>query len=147
MPEIPQTLHFAIDVVKKGPRDPSLLEYVIALAFQESYASGSYEGRAQAIANDLADNIPPAKVKKFREAILALRNQPDTAKEVMGRVDAAYGPILPGYGPHAKDVPGAVYFIIGNDKQFSAMDADVAAREDEHVYRLYPRDYWLLPPQ
>jgi len=23
------------------------------------------------------------------------------------------------------------------------MDADVQAREDEHVYKLYPRDYWL----
>ena len=71
MPEIPQTLHFAIDVVKKGPRDPALLEYVIALAFQDSNASAGYETRAQAIANDLADGIPPSKVKRFREGILA----------------------------------------------------------------------------
>jgi len=147
MPEIPQTLHFAIDVVKKGPRDPSMLEYVIALAFQESNAAQGYEARAQAIANDLADGIPPSKVKQFRESILTLRNQPDTAAEVMKRVDSAYGAILPGYGPRAKNVPGVVYFIIGNDKQFSATDADVAAREDEHVYRLYPRDFWLLNAQ
>jgi len=65
----------------------------------------------------------------------------------MKRVDSAYGAILPGYGPRAKNVPGVVYFIIGNDKQFSATDADVAAREDEHVYRLYPRDFWLLNAQ
>ncbi len=147
MPEIPQTLHFAIDVVKKGPRDPQLLEYVIALAFQDSNASRGYEARAQAIADSLADGIPPEKVKRFREGILALRKEPDAAREVMSRVDAQYGRILPGYGPHAKNVPGAVYFIIGNDKQFSAMDADVSAREDEHVYRLYPRDFWLLDSQ
>jgi hypothetical protein len=61
------------------------------------------------------------------------------------RVDKVYGEMLPGYGPKAKDVPGAVYYIIGNQKQFSAMDADVQAREDEHVYKLYPRDYWLIP--
>jgi Zn-dependent M16 (insulinase) family peptidase len=145
MPEIPQTLHFAIDVVKKGPRDPQLLEYVIALAFQESNASRGYEARAQAIADALADGITPEKVKRFREGILAIRKEPDAAQEVMSRVDAAYGRILPGYSPKAKNVPGAVYFIIGNDKQFSALDADVSAREDEHVYRLYPRDFWMVP--
>jgi Zn-dependent M16 (insulinase) family peptidase len=143
MPEIPQTLHFAIDVVKKGPRDPQLADYVIAMAFQESNAALSYEARAEAIANDLADGVPPEKVRAFREAILALRKDPNLADEVFGRVDAVYGKLLPGYGPKARNTPGAVYFVIGNDKQFTAMDADVQTREDEHVYKLYPRDYWL----
>ena len=72
MPEIPQTLHFAIDVVKKGPRDPQLADYMIAMAFQESDAALSYEARAEAMANDLADGLSPEKVREFREAILAL---------------------------------------------------------------------------
>ena len=46
--------------------------------------------------------------------------------------------------PKAKDNHDAVYYIIGNDKQFSALDADVQTREDEHMYKLYPRDYWLV---
>jgi Zn-dependent M16 (insulinase) family peptidase len=146
MPEIPQTLHFAIDVVKRGPRDPRLAEYVVAMAFQESYAALSYEARAAAIADDLAEGLPPEKVKTFREAILALRKAPNLADEVFGRVDAVYGKLLPGYGPKARNTPGAVYYIIGSDKQFAAMDADVQAREDEHVYKLYPRDYWLTTP-
>ena len=145
MPEIPQTLHFAIDVVKKGPRDPKLLEYVIAMAFQESNASGSYEARAEAMANDLADGVTPAKVRQFREAILALRQEPGVGDQIFQRVDKVYGKLLPGYGPKAKETPGAIYYVIGNDKQFRAMDADVQVREDEHVYKLYPRDYWLIP--
>jgi Zn-dependent M16 (insulinase) family peptidase len=145
MPEIPQTLHFAIDVVKKGPRDPKLVEYVTAMAFQESNASGSYEARAEAIANDLADSITPAKVRQFREAILRLRQEPGVADRIFQRVNKVYGRMLPGYAPKARDVPDAVYYIIGNDKQFSAMDADVQVREDERVYKLYPRDYWLIP--
>jgi len=149
MPEIPQTLHFAIDVIKKGPRDPKLVEYVIAMAFQESNASGSYEARAEAIANDLADGITPAKVRQFREAMLALRQEPGIADQILQRMDKVYGQQLPGYGPEAKETlgatPGAVYYIIGNDKQFRAMEADVQVREDEHVYKLYPRDYWLIP--
>jgi Zn-dependent M16 (insulinase) family peptidase len=149
MPEIPQTLHFAIDTVKKGTRDPKLIEYVTALAFQESNASSSYEARAEAIANDIADGITPEKVRRFRESILALRKEPGAAAEIMGRVDKIYGRVMPGYGPKAREVknetPNAVYYIIGNDKQFRAMDADVQTREDEHVYKLYPRDYWLIP--
>ena len=147
MPEIPQTLHFAIEVVKKGPRDPKLLEYVIAGAFQDSYAAASYESRAEAMANDLADGLTPDKVRKFREAILALRQEPGIADQIFERVDKVYGRILPGYSAKAKEVPDAVFYIIGNEKQFKAMDTDVQAREDEHAYKLYPRDYWLIPPQ
>ena len=144
MPEIPQTLHFAIDVIRKGPRDPQFGEYAIALAFQPTNASGSYESRAAAIADDLADGVTPAKVRKFREGLLALGREPNLTDELFRRMDAVYGKILPGYGVKAKDAPGSVYFIIGNDKQFKALDADVQAREDEHVYKLYPRDFWLV---
>ncbi len=144
MPEIPQTLHFAIDVVKKGPRDPKLLEYMIAMAFQESDAAAGYEARAEAMANNLADGVTPDKVRTFREAMLKLRAEPGIADQIFARVDKVYGKIMPGYGPKAKETPGAVYYIIGNDKQFRAMDTDVEVREDEHVYKLYPRDYWLI---
>ena len=146
MPEIPQTLHFAIDVIKKGPRDPQFGEYAIALAFQPTNAPDSYEDRAEAIASDLADGMTPAKVKKFRENLLALRREPGLTAELFRRMDPVYAKILPGYGS-GKASPGSVYFIIGNEKQFSAMDADVQAREDRHVYKLYPRDYWLTANQ
>jgi hypothetical protein len=135
---------FALDVVKNGPRDPALTEYTIAQAFGESYASNTYEERARSIADDLTDGVTPEKVKRFREAMLALRREPDLSKEIFGRVDAAYGRMLPEYGPKARDVPEAVYYMIGGDKQFGALDADVQAHEDEHVYKLYPRDYWLV---
>ena len=144
MPEIPQTLHFAIDVIRKGPRDPQFGEYAIALAFLPSNAADSYEDRAEAIAANLTDGVTPAKVRKFRENLLALRHEPTLADELFKRMDAVYAKILPGYGAPPKPSSGSVYFIIGSDKQFKAMDADVQAREDQHVYKLYPRDFWLM---
>ncbi|MES1258839.1 MAG: hypothetical protein ABUS51_10425, partial [Acidobacteriota bacterium] len=144
MPEIPQTLHFVIDLVKNGSRDPHLSEYVVALAFGDSYAANSYESRAEALATDLADGLTAAKVKRFRSNILMLRRDPRLPAELFKRLDGVYGKMLPGYGPKAKDIPGVVNYILGNDKQFSAMDADVQTREDERVYKLYPRDYWLV---
>jgi Zn-dependent M16 (insulinase) family peptidase len=144
MPEIPQTLHFAIDVIKNGVRDPHLAEYAIALAFQPTYAPDSYEKRAAAIAADLTDGVTPAVVKKFRQNLLTLRKDPALATELFQRMDAVYARILPGYG---KTESGPVYFIIGSDKQFKAMDTDVQTREDQHVYKLFPRDFWLVPSQ
>jgi Zn-dependent M16 (insulinase) family peptidase len=142
MPDVAQTLHFVIDTIHNGPRDHRLTEYVMAGAFSSNAAS-SYETRARAIADDIADGFTPEVIRNFRESILGLREDPDLAEELFDRVDQVYGPILPGYGPHAKDVPGAVYFLIGNEKQFQLLEADVQARENERVYKLYPRDYWL----
>lgn len=146
MPEIPQTLHFAIDVIKKGPRDPQFGEYAIALAFLPSNAADSYEDRAEAIAANLTDGVTPDKVRKFRENLLALRREPTLADELFKRMDAVYAKILPGYGAAPKPGSGSVYFIIGSEKQFKAMDTDVQALEDQHVYKLYPRDFWLMTP-
>jgi len=145
MPEVPQTLRFVIDVVKNTPRDPRWSEYAVALAFLDSYAANSYEDRAEAVAADLTDGLTAEKVRRFRTGILALRKDPGLPAELFGRMDSVYGRMLPGYGPKAKDVPGQTNYLIGNEKQFSAMDAEVQAREDEHVYKLYPRDYWLVP--
>ncbi|HVW08212.1 MAG TPA: hypothetical protein VHC90_06500, partial [Bryobacteraceae bacterium] len=88
--------------------------------------------------------VTPAVVKKFRENLLALRKDPALSGELFRRMDAVYSKILPGYG---KTDPAAVYFIIGSEKQFQAMDTDVQTREDQHVYKLFPRDFWLVPPQ
>ncbi|HEY3836092.1 MAG TPA: hypothetical protein VGL72_05955 [Bryobacteraceae bacterium] len=144
MPDVTQTLHFAIDTVRHGSRDPRLTEYVMAESFQNSNAADSYETRARAIADELADGVGPEVVKRFRESVLSLRHEPNLAQELFQRIDQVYGQILPGYGTKAKDVPGAVYFLIGNEKQFKSLNADTQAREDEQVYKLYPRDYWLM---
>jgi hypothetical protein len=43
-----------------------------------------------------------------------------------------------------KDVPGALYFTIGPDKQLDAFDAYLSEAEgDAKLYKLYPRDFWM----
>ena len=143
-PDVAQTLHFVIDTIRRTPRDPGFAEYALAGAFRQSNAAGSYEARAKAIADDLADGITPDVVRRFRLAILELRKDHALAAKLFKRVDKAYGSIVPGYGPRAKQVPRAIYYLIGNDKQFKSLDADVRAREHEHVYKLFSRDYWLM---
>ncbi len=143
-PEIPQTLRFAMGEVKR-PLDTPLSEYVIALSFN-SRASSPYEARGEAMAANMADGITRDVVSNFRRAILEARKMPDLSAELYKRKDKVYERIMPGYGMRGKDVAGSNFFVIGPEKQMTAYEAYLKSAEgaDTKLYRLYPRDFWLV---
>jgi Zn-dependent M16 (insulinase) family peptidase len=144
-PEIPQTLKFVIDEIKKSPRDPCLTDYAIAQAFLEFRSASTYESRGESMAADIADGVLPDTARRFRQAVLDLRKLPNLADELYDRMGPVYAKILPGYDPQLKPVPGSVYFVIGNDKQFVAYEAYLKSTlgPETQLYRLYPRDFWM----
>jgi Zn-dependent M16 (insulinase) family peptidase len=144
-PEIPQTVKFVVDILKSAERDPRLGDYAVAQVFGETRAASTYETRAEGIASDLADNQPPDQVRRFRASILELRKDPNLGNTLFDRKDAVYGRMLPGYNVKGKDVPGAVYFTIGPDKQLDAWEAYLKNAEgaETKLWRLYPRDFWM----
>ncbi|MGC2236312.1 MAG: hypothetical protein WA584_09130 [Pyrinomonadaceae bacterium] len=144
-PELPQTLRFVIEELKRAPQDASLTEYAVALVFS-SRAPSPYEARGEAMAANLADGITPDVVKRFRQGILELRKMPNLAEELFKRKDKVYGRVLPGFNVKGKDVAGANYFVIGAERQMSAYEAYLKSAEgaDTKLYRLYPRDFWLV---
>jgi Zn-dependent M16 (insulinase) family peptidase len=143
-PEMPQTLKFAIGEVKR-PMDTPLAEYVIALAFN-SRASSPYEARGEQMAANMADGITPEVVSRFRRAVLDIRKMPDLSAELYKRKDTVYQRVFPGYGIKGKDVAGANFFVIGPEKQMAAYEAYLKSAEGPgtQLYRLYPRDFWLV---
>jgi hypothetical protein len=106
-PELPQTVRFVVGIVKDGKLDRSLGEYVLAQAFLESRASGTYEARAEGIANDLADGQPPEQVRRFRQSILNLRKDPKLVDKLFERKDRVYSRLIPGYAPKGADAAEA----------------------------------------
>lgn len=145
-PEIPQTVKFVTETLKTAERDPRLGEYAVAQVFGESRAAGTYEARAEGIANDLADNQPPDLVRQFRASILELRKDPELGNKLFDRKDTVYARVLPGYGGiKGKDVADAIYFTIGPDKQLDAWEGYLKNAEgaETKLYRLYPRDFWM----
>jgi Zn-dependent M16 (insulinase) family peptidase len=143
-PELPQTLKFIIDEIKRSPKDTAMKDYIISLAMSATRAASDYEDRGEAMASSLEDDLSPATVKAFRSAILKLRKMPGLVDEVYNRKDQVYQTILPGYGAPVKDANG-VYFVIGPEKQMSLYEAYLKAADnkDAKLYRLYPRDYWM----
>jgi hypothetical protein len=144
-PELPQTVRFVVDVVKRSAPDPKLGEYVMALAFSETRASQSYEARAEGIAADLADGQPPEQVRAFRESILELRKDPQLAGKLFARKDRVHERILPGYGSPVARVADGLFFAIGPDRQLDAWERYLKAAEGPQakLYRLYGRDFWM----
>lgn len=143
-PELPQTLRFVIEEVKRPLSDKSLGEYVIAQNFS-SRAASPYETRGEAMAANIVDGYTPDVVKRFRQSILELRKMPNLVEELVKRKDKVYERILPGYGVKGRDVPGATYFVIGAEKQMIAYEAYLKSAEgaDTKLYLLYPRDFWM----
>jgi Zn-dependent M16 (insulinase) family peptidase len=144
-PELPQTLRFVIEELKKAPKDPGLVEYAVAQSFAQFRSALEYEVRGEAMANDLADKVTPDDVRNFRRAILAVRSMPNLADELYNRMGEVYATVLPGYGVKGKTVKGAVFYVIGPEKQLKAYEDYLKTVEGPttRLYRLYPRDYWM----
>lgn len=144
-PELPQTLRFVIDELKRAQKDPNLVEYAVAQVFSQFRSASEYEARGEAMAADLTDGITPDAVRRFRRAVLELRATPNLADELYKRMGDVYARVLPGYGVKARDVQGGVFYVIGPEKQLKAYEDYLKNVEgpDTRVYRLYPRDYWM----
>lgn len=143
-PELPQTLGFVVEELRKARPDQGLVDYAIAQAFSSRVAA-SFEGRGEAMAANLADGVTPEMVAGFRKALLELRAVPDLGKQLFDRLESVYGTVLPGYGPPSAEVEGAVYYVIGPDKQLDRWQEYLHRTEGDEatLYRLYPRDYWI----
>lgn len=147
-PLLPQTLRFVIDEIKKSPKDTTMLDYVVSLAVGGFRSANDYEIRGEAMANDLVDGETPDVVKTFRLAILKLRKKQRLIDNIYQYKDEVYQKILPGYGMPSKDVKGGNFFVIGPEQQLAAYEAYLKSVDgnDTELYRLYPRDFWMVEP-
>ena len=146
-PDLAQTMQFVVNELKNAPYDTSLAQYAIAQAFAGYRGGEGYERRGEAMAADLADGVTPQAVRQFFDGVLALRDSRDLYADLHQRMEYTYGKVLPGYGPVGADVPDALYFVIGPEKQLQLYEQYLKSAEGDVVlYRLYPRDYWLVDP-
>ena len=145
-PELPQTLRFVIEELKRAPQpDTALVEYAIAESFGATRAASPYEARGEGMAADLADGLGPEVVARFRKSLLELRQAPGLAAELYRRMNRVYGTVLPGLSGKASQVKGGIYFVIGPEKQLAAWEEYLKTAEgpEARLYRLYPRDFWI----
>jgi hypothetical protein len=146
VPALPQTMGFVIGELRASPRDPSLTEYALAMAFRGIRSAHGYEQRGEAMAADLADGRDPDTVAGFLRALLALRDRPGLARALYDRMERVYGSVLPGYGPPSGAVDGGVFLVIGPESQLAQWEEYLRTAEGPaaRLHRLHGRDFWLV---
>jgi Zn-dependent M16 (insulinase) family peptidase len=146
-PDLAQTMQFVVDELKNAPRDKSLADYAVAVAFVGSRGGIDYVRRGEQMAADLTDGITPDAVTQFRRKILSLRGGDMFYEQIQNRMQTVCGLILPGYGPSAEAAvtkADADFFTIGPEAQFQSYEKYLRSVEaGARLYRLYPRDFWL----
>jgi hypothetical protein len=96
------------------------------------------------MANDLTDGFTPEVVKNYRKRILEMKTKENLYEELKSRMEDAYGSVLIGYGKPLKESREGNFFLIGPEPQFISLENYIKSVEEEQtVYRLYPRDFWL----
>lgn len=144
-PDVAETMKYVVNIIKNANVTEELVEYAVAQVFAYSRAPSPYESRGIEMAADYEDGTPPDVIRTFRQKVIAMRNDPNLRDKLTARLETVHGPVMLGYGdPLAKSTDG-VYFLIGPESQFEMMARSIAANEGEQpIYRLYPRDYWLV---
>jgi predicted Zn-dependent peptidase len=145
--DLRQLLTFVDGEVRRAPANARFVEYAIANGFGSRVAD-TYESRARSIAEDLADGLTPDRVRAFRAKLLALRTRAGLGDRVHERLAPVFARVLPTLDG-ASPLPASVqWFAIGPDSQIDGYERALKAARGETltVLRLYPRDFWDVPP-
>ncbi|MFC1853244.1 hypothetical protein ACFL27_23850 [candidate division CSSED10-310 bacterium] len=143
-PNVADTMRFVVNTVENMKHDPALLEYALAQTFMFSRANQNYEQRGEAMASDLTDGVTPARVRSFRTAILNTSKTKDLYLTIKSRMENVYGSVLIGYGPSLSKNEEGIFFLLGPESQFQALEQFIQVHEDQcPVYKLYPCDFWI----
>ncbi len=144
-PDVAETMGFVVDELKNAKDAPNLVDYAIAQVFSRSRAASRYEARGQAIAADLADGYTPERVELFRSNVMKVCEMDGLYEELVKRMERVYGKVLIGYGEPLAKSPDRNFFLIGPEIQFKSLESYIENTEGKQtIYRLYPRDFWLL---
>jgi hypothetical protein len=139
-------MSFVCNELANASPGEDLRDYVIAQVFGANRSAFSYESRGEAMASDLVDGETPEAIRKFRQAVLELRDQPNLVDQLAAQMPDVYGRVLPGYGISTMDVPEGSFMVIGPERQMKLYEDYLKKVEGPNavLYRIYPRDFWIV---
>lgn len=121
--------------------DASLLDYTLQKAFPFQRSMSSFADRGKNFARDIYDGNEPAKVRRFSEAILKLRDDPGLMSEVTRSGLPSIGPVL--LKPEFRNLQRSqrsIFFLVGPERLLAEAEKRLAI---PRLLRLYPCDFWM----
>ena len=142
-PDIASLIELGSSIVATIPQthDEFLIEHSLQRTFPLPRSMSTFTERGRGIANDIRDGNDPEQVRRFSEAILKLRAEPNLLSQLTQTAVDAISPILIDKEfTQQQRKARSLFFFVGPERLL----ADVANRLHlPRLLRLYPEDFWI----
>lgn len=124
--------------------DPLLVDYALQETFPLPRSMSTFTERGGGIARDLRDGNDPDKLRRFFEAILRLRTDPNLLSEITSASMDSVCPVLINreclpQQRHSR----SLFFFIGPERLLDDAEKKLAIPK---LLRIYPSDFWIDNP-
>ena len=142
-PDVPSLISFVNEMAPTVSelRDPGFVDYSFSNAFASFRAMSSFSERGKAAAQDIRDGLEPAKVRRFSEAILSLRRDPNLLSELtQAGLKAICGVLLRDDCKEQQQSENSLFFFVGSEEVLADVEKRLAIPK---LLKLYPSDFWI----
>jgi hypothetical protein len=142
-PDIPSLIRL-VNSVASGTRelqDPRLVDYALSGTFSFSRSKSTSSVRGREMAHDLRDGNTPEKVRRFYEAILKLRREPDLMRALTDvSLTSICGVLVRDDCRKEQEAGESLFFFVGSEPVLSAAEKQLPT---PGLLRVYPSDFWV----
>ncbi len=142
-PDIPSLINFVNEMASAVSelKDPNLVDYALSNVFTFSRSNSSFSDRGKAAAQDIRDGNEPEKVRRFSEAILSLRQDPNLLSELTSAGLAAIcGVLVRDDCKEQQRSDNSLFFFVGSEQILSDVEKRLSI---PNFRKLYPSDFWV----
>jgi predicted Zn-dependent peptidase len=141
--DISTLVEFVNSVASAIPQfqDDFLVDYALQKTFSPPRSMMTFSERGRGIARDIWDGNDPPQVRRFSEAVLGLRSEPNLLHELIDAGKSAICPVLV-MKECAKQQHRArsVFFFTGPERLLGDAEKKL---DIPKLLRLYPSDFWI----
>lgn len=122
-------------------QDEFLIDYALQRTFPLPRSMSTFTERGRGIAKDIRDGNGPEQVRRFSQALLKLRGEPNLLSELTNSAMDSICPVLVKNACTSQQRKArSLFFFIGPERLLA--DAEKKVRMPK-LLRLYPSDFWI----
>lgn len=145
-PDITALIQLVNSIAQTIPslRDPFLIDYALQETFPTPRSMLTFTERGRGLAKDIRDGNEPETVRRFSQAILKLRNEPNLLTELTNAAMHSICPVLvTGQCAQQQLDSRSLFFFVGPERLL----ADAEKKLDmPKLLRLHTADFWIDYP-
>jgi hypothetical protein len=142
-PDIASLINLVNSIVTMIPQlhDEALIDYALQGTFSAPRSMLTFTERGRAIAKDIRDGNDPAQVRRFSQAILKLRGEPNLLAELTKTALDSMCPVLIRKECEQQQRQGrTLFFFVGPERLLADAENKLPIPK---LLRLYASDFWI----